>query len=476
MRKWLAGTGVALMLALSGCNGSGGGDGGLVYPSAPPSEKMFDADNINNEAAWTTTNTHDPAIVKTDDGTYYVVSTDVKVGGAPRPGLMVRKSKDLIHWQWVGHVFDGVPEEARAWTGGPTLWAPDVKKFGDKYYLYYASSTFGSNTSFIGVATSSSMEGPWTDEGEVIKTGAGDAPNAIDPNIVVDADGNPWFVYGSFFGGIYVAPLDPQTGKLKEPGFGKRIAARDPATESGAVEGPYIVYQPALKKYFLFVSYDSLSSDYNVRVGRSDSIEGPYLDYNGRDMADTAYDPQFDVGTKILGGYKFGDTEGWVAPGHNSILQDGDNDYIVHHARPESDPSWMYLHIRKLLWTQDGWPVVSPERYAGERVQKVPEADIPGDWERLVQERWIDGQVQSEPLKLLAGGKIDSEGGRDTWSFDGDHTLTLSWQAEDGTATKETVLLLPSWDWELNRPTLVFTGLDGDGQAVWGKKLADAKS
>nr|WP_238162457.1 arabinan endo-1,5-alpha-L-arabinosidase [Cohnella sp. AR92] len=426
---------------------------------------------MQDESAWTTTNAHDPSIIKTGDGTYYVVSTDVKVGGAPTPGVMIRKSKDLIHWEWVGRAFDGVPEDAGAWTGGPTLWAPDVEKFGDTYYLYYSSSTFGSNTSYIGVATSSSMEGPWTDRGEVIKTGAGDAPNAIDPNVVIDAEGEPWFVYGSFFDGIHIAPLDPATGKLKEPGFGKRIAARDSKTESGAVEGPYLIYKPELKKYYLFVSYDSLSSDYNVRVGRSDSIEGPYLDYNGRDLTDTAYDPPFDVGTKILGGYKFGDSDGWVAPGHNSILQDGENDYIVHHARPESDSNWMYLHVRKLLWTSDGWPVVSPERYAGESVQRIPESAIAGDWERIVQLRWIDGQAESEPLKLLKDGRIDSEGLSGAWTFDGDHTLTLSWDDPNGTSTQEKVLLLPAWDWELNRPTIVFTGLDGDGQAVWGKKL-----
>lgn len=465
MRKIGVGLGVAAML-ISGCVDSGKHE--VIYPSAPPETAMFDTASIDNEAAWTTTNTHDPAIIKMENGTYYVVSTDVKVGGPPKPGVMVRKSKDLIHWQWVGRAFDGVPAEAAAWSGGPTLWAPDVKKFGDKYYLYYSSSTFGSNRSYIGLATSTTMEGPWKDEGEVIKTGEGDGPNAIDPNVVVDADVNPWFVYGSFFAGIHMLPLDPTTGKPKEVGFGKLIAARNSATESGAVEGPYVIYQPKLKKYFLFVSYDSLSSDYNVRVGRSDSVTGPYLDYNGRDLADTTYDPQFDVGTKILGGYKFGDADGWVAPGHNSILQDGENDYIVHHARPEADPNWMYLHVRKLLWTADGWPVVSPERYAGEKMQPVPEADLTGEWQRILHQRLIDGVVESDSLRLLPGGRIGSEDSKDTWTFDGDHTLTLHW---DG-ATKETVLVLPSWDWELNRASLVFTGLDDEGQAVWGKKLS----
>ena len=78
-------------------------------------------------------------------------STDVKVSGPAKAGIMVRKSKDLIHWDWVGYALDGVPKEAAAWTGATSLWAPDIKKIGDTFYLYYAASNFGVNRSFIGV-------------------------------------------------------------------------------------------------------------------------------------------------------------------------------------------------------------------------------------------------------------------------------------------------------------------------------------
>ncbi|MDQ0917800.1 arabinan endo-1,5-alpha-L-arabinosidase [Paenibacillus sp. V4I5] len=462
------------VLLLAGCSIGGGSlQSKLKYPDAPPSYPMFDTDNLHNESAWNTNNTHDPAIIKEGD-TYYVFSTDAKVGGKAKPGIMVRKSKDLIQWDWVGYAFDGVPKQAAEWTGAQGLWAPDVKKFGDTFYLYYSASTFGSNQSFIGVATSSSLEGPWTDQGEVIKTGVGDKPNAIDPNIVLDASGDPWFVFGSFFGGIYTSPLDPKTGKLKEPGFGTKIATRDHKTESGAVEGPYIVYHSELKKYYLFVSFDSLSQDYNVRVGRSDSMTGPYLDVNGRDLMDDKYEAQFEIGNKILGGYKFQEGDGWIAPGHNSVLQDGDHTYIVHHARPQQDMNWMYLHVRKILWTQDGWPVVSPERYTGETVQDIPKASIAGDWERIVMDKMIDGQVESDELKLLKGGKINNSDSKDYWEFDGKHTLTLYWYDGEELASQEIVMMLPSWDWELNRSTLVFTGMNNRGTAIWGKQLPQA--
>jgi arabinan endo-1,5-alpha-L-arabinosidase len=473
--KWRKQTGFAALVALclagaAGCGGKRTAD--LVFPDPPPPDNLYDTSVLDRESVWTINNAHDPSIIKTDKG-YYVFSTDVHVGGPVRPGLMVRKSPDLIRWQWVGYALDGVPPEAEAWTGAEGLWAPDVEQRAGQYRLYYAASAFGTNRSYIGLETSTDIEGPWMDQGKVIATQSGDAPNAIDPNVVTDANGNPWLAYGSFFGGIYITPLDPATGKPKQPGFGTRIAARAHATEQGAVEGPYIIYQPKLKKYYLFVSYDSLFSDYNVRVGRSDSITGPYVDSLGRTMTDTSFLPQGAIGNKILGGYKFSTGEGWVAPGHNSVLRDGDNYYLVHHARGETDKNWPYLHVRKLLWTADGWPVVSPERYAGETEQPIPKRLIPGNWERIVQAKAIDGQASSYPLAVKPDGTFASDVlGHGTWTFDGDHAMTMTWLDKAGKVREtETVLLLASWDWENNRPTLVFTGLNPDGEAIWGKKI-----
>lgn len=411
-----------LLVGATGCSGDGAGESVSppVFPDAPQDTQLYDTSILDDESRWTVNNAHDPAIIKTDQG-YYVYSTDVRVAGEAKPGVMVRKSDDLINWKWVGQALPGIPKEALDWTGAVNLWAPDVIQVGDTYRMYYSASTFGSTRSAIGLQTSPSPEGPWTDEGLVVKTSENekDKLNAIDANPVLDAEGNSWMVYGSFFDGIYIAPLDPETGKFKEEGYGTRIAARDRATEEGAVEGPYIVYNPEFKKYYLFVSYDSLFEDYNVRVARADSITGPYTDVNGMNMLDTEHLPQYEVGTKILGGYRFTEGEGWVAPGHNSVLKDGDDYYIVHHARGETDKNWPYLHVRKMLWTKDGWPVVSPERYAGEYAQDIPKSMIAGEWEGLAVDPSVDGQVQAVPYTLQANGKLKSENGSGKWTFDG---------------------------------------------------------
>ncbi|OMF14481.1 arabinan endo-1,5-alpha-L-arabinosidase [Paenibacillus amylolyticus] len=468
-----------LIVGATGCSGEGAGEtvSRPVFPEAPQDTQLYDTSILDDESRWTVNNAHDPAIIKTDQG-YYVYSTDVRVAGEARPGVMVRKSDDLINWTWVGQALSGIPQEALDWTGAVNLWAPDVIQAGDTYRMYYSASSFGSTQSAIGLQTSSSPEGPWTDEGLVVKTSANeqDKLNAIDANPIVDAEGNSWMVYGSFFDGIYIAPLDPETGKFKDEGYGTRIAARDRATEEGAVEGPYIVYNPEFKKYYLFVSYDSLFEDYNVRVARADSITGPYTDINGMNMLDTEHLPQYEIGTKILGGYRFTEGEGWVAPGHNSVLKDGEDYYIVHHARGETDKNWPYLHVRKMLWTKDGWPVVSPERYAGEKAQDIPKSMIAGEWEGMALDPSVDGQIQAVPYTLTGNGKIQSKDGSGTWTFDGKQTLTLKWKESPwGGASTEELQLLPSWDWERSQPALVVTGLDDHGVAVWGKQISAAE-
>lgn len=431
---------------------------------------MYDESIIDNESLWTINNAHDPGIIKTEEG-YYVFSTDVRVGGELRPGVMVRKSQDLIHWEWVHYALPGIPKVAKDWADATNLWAPDVVKYGDQYRMYYSASSFGSRQSLIGLQTSTSIEGPWTDEGVVIRTRAEDPLNAIDANVLTDADGHMWMVYGSFFGGIHIIELDQETGKPKEEGFGTLIARRDNAIKDGAVEGPYIVYNERFKKYYLFVSYDSLFEDYNVRVARADTITGPYEDYNGINMSNSVYSPRYEVGNKILGGYRFGNDPGWIAPGHNSVLQEGDNYYIVHHARGEIDKHWSYLHVRKILWTEEGWPVVSPERYAGEQDQDIPEHLIVGQWEHIILDPSVDGQIQSTPLSLTADYELEGSKGTGRWSFDGKMTLTLVWnEVMEGQGRIEKVQVLPSWDWEKGTQTLVFTGLNEKGISSWGKQ------
>jgi arabinan endo-1,5-alpha-L-arabinosidase len=435
----------------------------ITFPSGIAKEKVRDADTINDKSKWGPVGTHDPSVFK-DGDTYYVFSTDARVGGIATPGIQVRKSKDMINWEFVGQALDGVPTEAYEWTGANGLWAPDVTKIGDYYYLYYAASSFGKNKSYIGLERSKSIAGPWENMGAVVKTDEGDEMNAIDPNIVYDQDGTPWMSYGSFWTGIYVVKLDKNTGKPVNSGDkGKNVASRNKSV-SGAVEGPYIIYNDKEKKYYLFESYDSLSKDYNIRVGRSEKIDGPYVDINGNDMTNTEVLPT-EVGNKIMGGYKFSDGQGWLAPGHNSVLKEGENYYIYHHIRVEEDINWFSLNVRKIEWSKDGWPMVSPEKYAGEKEQKISKDAVPGDWDVIVLDKDNNDIIPSQKYTFKSNGKTDKKDS--AWSIEGDNDLILTISSDaDG---KFECKILPAWDWENNKATLVFTGINKKGLAIWGK-------
>jgi arabinan endo-1,5-alpha-L-arabinosidase len=140
------------------------------------------------------------------------------------------------------------------------LWAPDIVFWGDKYHLYYAASSFGSNHSAIGLATNvtlnqNSPDYKWVDEGEVISSQPSDDYNTIDPNLVTDQSGQRWLVFGSFWSGIKMRKIDSATGKLATDDTTLYALASRPGIT--AIEGAFITYR--LGYYYLFASFDFCS-------------------------------------------------------------------------------------------------------------------------------------------------------------------------------------------------------------------------
>ena len=155
---------------------------------------------------------HDPVIIR-QGGTWYLFAT----GGS------IRRSQDLRHWSLCGRVFEKLPDWASREIPGVRggYWAPDISLYKGTYRLYYAVSTFGKNDSAIGLATNRTLDPDspdyhWTDEGMVFRSHREDDFNAIDPNLAVDAQGGHWLNFGSFWGGIKMRRIDPQTGKLSD--------------------------------------------------------------------------------------------------------------------------------------------------------------------------------------------------------------------------------------------------------------------
>jgi arabinan endo-1,5-alpha-L-arabinosidase len=232
-------------------------------------------------------------------------------------------------------------------------WAPDVAPApGGGYFLYYSASMFGKNTSAIGLAFNRTLDPKdpaykWEDRGPVIGSRAGvDEFNAIDPAVLIDGE-RMGLAFGSFWEGIKAIRLDPATGK--------RIAPNSPIValaHSDEIEAAYVHRHG--ERYYLFVNFGlccrGVRSTYEIRVGRSDSPAGPYLDKDGRDM-------RRGGGTLLLGS-----RGAMIGPGHAGIVNDGTRDWLSFHFYDGTMFGRGTLGIRPLTWDADGWPVVEEEK------------------------------------------------------------------------------------------------------------------
>jgi arabinan endo-1,5-alpha-L-arabinosidase len=296
---------------------------------------------------------HDPVVIK-EKGTYYVFCTGGRNG---QDVLPIRASPDMRTWKAAGFVFESLPDwAAREVPLARNAWAPDIAYFNGKYHLYYSVSSFGSRNSAIGLATTRTLDPAspdyrWTDEGMVLRSYQDkDDWNAIDPNLVLDGD-RAWLVWGSFWGGIKMRRIDPSSGKLSAADETMHALSSRPREQpiNGSVEAPFIVRHGDY--WYLFVSFDrccrGAQSTYNVVVGRSRLVTGPYLDRSGKPMSEGG-------GTLVLEAT----TPTWRGPGHPAIFSEGGKDYMFFHAYfGEGRGPGSALQISTMVW-EDGWPKV----------------------------------------------------------------------------------------------------------------------
>jgi len=293
--------------------------------------------------SWTLTGNlgaHDPTIIQ-EGSTWWVLSTG--------PGIQLKSSPDGLAWTQAGQIF---ASELPWWrTYAPTMglndvWAPDIHYYQGRYWCYYCVSEFGTNNSAIGLTSCSSIAvGDWRDDGLVLSSESGaQSYNALDPDLCFDAAGQPWLVFGSYFDGIHVVPVDPAT--MKTTGSMSSLAARP-----NGIEASNIILHGG--SYYLFVSIDTccegVNSTYKIAVGRSAAITGPYVDETGAAM--------------LAGAATVLDSSGprWKGPGGQSVDQDSAGTWIIaYHAYDAENNGNPTLQISDLYWGADGWPTFFP--------------------------------------------------------------------------------------------------------------------
>jgi len=281
----------------------------------------------------------DPSVVRAADGTYYLFATQDDWGDGAYL-IPTFRSEDLVSWTFVGDVFDAAP----GWKDEGFLWAPDVSRRGDGYVLYYSYSTWGDPNPCIGRATAARPEGPWTDLGRAVFCSDDiGVENSIDPFFWEDG-GAQTLVWGSF-AGIHAVELTAD---------GTAPADAPVRLTDDRFEAAFVARRAGF--YYLFLSSGSCcagaASTYEVYVGRSASLTGPYVDRAGLDLRSGG-------GTRVLAG-----NATWVGPGHVAVVADADSiDWLFYHAIPRADPrlpngvNRRPALIDRVAWV-DGWPVV----------------------------------------------------------------------------------------------------------------------
>ncbi len=499
-----------------------------MYEAPVYADHYVDVASWDQRSQWNLANVHDPSVMKADDGYYYMYQTDASYGNAHdgHGHFHARRSKDLVNWEYLGGTMDEAPawigekcNEFRAAEGLAPLtltkdsygyWAPVARNLGNgTYRMYYSvvlnhaiiDGTQGGKEAwaergFIGMMeTTDPASNHWEDKGYVICSSsdrglnwfcANDWANAyyrfnaIDPSYIVTPDNHHWLIYGSWHSGIAALEVDAVTGKpLAQLGnpwadnadgiadYGTRIYTRAANNRWQGSEGPEIIYRNGY--YYLFLAYDGLDVPYNTRVVRSTSVTGPYVGIDGTDVT-TLGGEAYPIVTHP---YKFNNNPGWVGISHCAVFNDGnDNWYYASQGRLPAGAygndfanAIMLGHIRSIVWTADGWPVVLPERYGAVPQATVIEDELVGNWEHIDLNYSYANQLTSQTMTLNSDHTVtDGPMNGQEWSYDavssvlkiGDLSLSIARECD--------------WEATPRTHTIVYAGLNGK-TTLWGKKV-----
>ena len=444
--------------------------------------------------------------------------------------------------------------------------APDIVKVGSTYYLYFSlSKEEGANESAIFCVKTNNLEAAvrdkdWDDVGLIISTcgnhsGAKvnengeresikehyDEANAVHPS-VINTDNGLFMVYGGYYGKdkidgeIYLVELNSKNGKLKKDSryskkgpvvatlhgdnkFNAGTVVADPGKipalgkgNGSLISGADITYNSKTGYYYLLMTYGAADANYEVRVARSKSVEGPYVDYNGKEMKDfgnSNKNNQYTKGTQLLAGYGFTQSSegcvsyadiGRASIGSPSVIvtkngnwyvacqsqayfnADGEISTGYKVAQEYNIPVEAYpaLDMREISFTEDGWPIAMSQMFSGEKAKtNLKTSNLYGNWDVVVFDKGADSKNYtavsrnaSQVVTILKNAtvtKTDIEKGnelnlKDTLKKSGDHFLLTI----DGVEYKIYPAIV--WDWELSEGSITFTGIGSDGTLIWGKK------
>ena len=497
----------------------GEGSGENMEETGADSDYIVSFDGIARAEIKAGVSVHDPSVIKAD-GKYYIFGSHMSTA----------VSDDLRHWTSLGDgyknsnpIYYGLMENKDAFTyagskgsviptddGGWHVWAPDViyNESTGLYYLYFCTSSTW-NASNLCYATSENIEGLYEWKGALIYSGFTEGalsatdvteyverdeakeryiksngeynfdryPNAIDTTVLYDKDGRLWMVYGSWSGGMYLLELDPETGEVihpeadeanrVDPYFGKRLMGG----RHTSIEGPYILYDEESGYYYLFVSYGGLAraGGYQIRVFRSETIDGDYVDMNGKYPLDTGNLKQNPYGLKLSGNYYLPSLKmAYMATGHNSAFIDDDGrKYIVNHTRFDNNTEFHEPRVHQFIVNEEGWPCMLPYATDGEMVSETGYGveELSGKYYAINQGTSIDAQIaQPFILYLEEDGTVRGDGIQGSWEAkNGSYYMNITYGDKNYSG------VFCRMNDEAGTEVMTFSAV-GSNESVWGVK------
>lgn len=487
---------------------------------------------------------HDPSIIKLDDGSYYIIGSHLGAARSDDLGSWTptaNSNAGTKNTTFFKDIYTDLAVPA-AWSSpsnanydlSGNLWAPDIvyNEVMEKYCMYLSINGDNYKSSIV-LCTADNIDGPYTYVDTIVYSGfnnsstfnysktdvpkvLGDNPdlsryldskgewnpnygtNAIDPAVFYDENGSLWMIYGSWFGGLFMLDLDENTGlrdytvkydtvaDVSDAYMG--IKAAGGHWVSG--EGPYIEYMedPNTGKgyYYLFVSYGCFNNDggYNMRIFRSSSPTGPYVDQKGNSAIYTKGGNNIggNVGMRLMSNYQWNcNDRPNKAQGHNSVLMDDDGKlFVIYHNKFNDNYGFHEVRVHQLIMNSDGWPVAAPYEYVpGEEVSAVGHtmAAVTGDYEFIFHK--LNQKIVAD--QTTSGDNAEVEHSQNiTLNADGSVTgdVTGNWTMENGSANmtftyggvtyKGSFIVQTDESAEMIRK-MTFTAT-GNNTCIWGSK------
>lgn len=317
----------------------------------------------------------DPSVVKIGD-TYWATATTSNWA----PAYPILKSKDLVNWETVTHVFPTLPPWADYY-----FWAPEITYENGKVYVYYSAHKKNGNLC-LGVASADRPEGPYTDHGPLMCEEVG----SIDAFPMRDTDNKLYMIWKEDANSvgkptsIWIMEMDEERKTLK--GEKRELFRNNIPWEGNLVEGVALVrHGDYLYAFYAGAGCCGAACTYATGIARSKSLFGPWEKYEKNPVLVS--------------------NDEWLCPGHGTPIEKEGRYYFLYHAYEKN--SNIYAGRQGLLieytLTPDGWiefvkPTTAPKHVAvSDNTYDFREKDLSGLWQ------W---SVFQQPKYEMKGGEL----------------------------------------------------------------------